>query len=98
VAADEPGLPALGDDRALGRADVGDDAAARGLLEHRRHRVGQDVDRDGDEHRVGAVERVAEVAVGAVDRPAGDGLVGARVEATHRRAQADGRPARPTRR
>ena len=62
--------------------------AARRLLEDRGHGVGQHVDRDGDEDRVGAVERVAEVAVGAVDRPARDGLVGARVEPAHRRAEA----------
>ena len=61
---------------------------ARRLREDRGHRVGEHVDRHGDEDRVGAVERVAEVAVGAVDRPAGHGLVGAGVEPPHRRAEA----------
>ena len=88
VAADEARVARRVDDRALGRADVGDDGAARRLLEDRGHRVGQHVDRHGDEDRVGAVERVAEVAVGAVDRPARDGLVGAGVEPAHRRAEA----------
>ena len=62
--------------------------AARRLLEDRGHGVGQHVDGDGDEDRVGAVERVAEIAMGAVDRSARDGLVGARVEPAHGRAEA----------
>ena len=88
VAADEARVARGFDDRALGRADVGDDAGARRLREDRRHGVGEDVDRHGDEDRVGPVERVAEVAMGAVDRPAGHGLVGAGVEPPHRRAEA----------
>ena len=88
VAADEARVARRVEDRALGRADVGDDGAARRLLEDGGHGVGQHVDRHGDEDGVGAVERVAEVAVGAVDRPARDGLVGAGVEPAHRRAEA----------
>jgi hypothetical protein len=88
VPADEALVARGVDDRALRRADVGDDAGPRRLREHRRHRVGEDVDRHGDEHGIGAVERVAEVAVGTVDRPAGHGLVSAGVEPPHRRAEA----------
>ena len=43
---------------------------ARRLLQDRGHGVGEHVDRHGDERRIGAVERVAEVAVRAVDRAA----------------------------
>jgi hypothetical protein len=88
VAADEARIARGAEDSALRRADVGDDRAAWRLLEDRGHRVGQRVDRHGDEDRVGAIECIAQVAVGAVDRPASDGLVGARVEPAHRRAEA----------
>ena len=88
VAADEPRVTRGAEDRALGRADVGDDRAARRLLEDGGHGVGQHVDRHGDEDGVGAVERVAEVAMCAVDRPARHRLVGAGVEPAHGRVEA----------
>ncbi len=63
--------PSAATTRALGRADVGDDGSRRGACARTAATVvGQRAERDGDERGVGAVERVAEVVVGLVDRPA----------------------------
>ena len=56
--------------------------------EHSAHGVGQAVDRNGHEGSVGAVEGIAEVAVGAVDGATGEGRVGPRVDAPHRGPEA----------
>ena len=101
VAADEARVAPRVDHRALGRADVGHHAALRRRAQHVAHHLGQAVDGHGDERGVGAVERVAEVAMGAVDRPGSQRGVGLRVDAAHGgtqprpRGQADRAPDEP---
>ena len=67
MAADEALVLDGGDDRALGRADVGDDAVGRRRVENLGDRRGQRAHGGGDHGRVGLGDRLAHGGAGDVD-------------------------------
>ena len=102
MAADEARVGDGGDDRPLGRADVGHDAARAGVRQRLAHGARQRADRRGDERGVRAVQRLRRRRARGVEHTARERRLehaGCGVEAPHLGARPGrGRRARPSRR